>query len=89
LNFYPLENKIEIPGATFQTKLIPKGYRVDVFLPSEGLVSNNFIFDKEFNFSYGINDADADVRESQVMWSGSEMNYCDPTAYGRLERAPK
>jgi len=89
LEFYPRANKIKIPGTTLKTKRTPKGYQVEVFLPFEGLKTSNFSFGREFNFSFGVNDADATARDTQMMWSGSDKNYCDPSSYGHLEFSSK
>lgn len=89
ISFFPDKNKSAIPGATVETEILQNGYRFVVFLPAEGLKANHFLPGAQFHFSFGMNDADAATRESQLMWSGTSQNCTDTSVFGRMSPPEK
>jgi hypothetical protein len=84
LHFFPGKDR-GVPGRRASSEVTAAGYTVEVFLPAEGIERRHLVPGDEFNFDFGVNDADAEAkRETQLMWSGTGKNHRDPAAFGRL-----
>lgn len=86
VEYYPESYPTQIPGLEVASKVTgDHNYTVQVFIPEEGMVVNNFPIKDEFRFDVGINDADADgMRESQLMWAGKADNWSNPSNFGSI-----
>ena len=79
----------EVEGVKSTSKRIKKkGYQMEIFLPFEGFKRNHFIPAKTFNFDMGINDADKDETESQLMWAGTDINFKDASKFATITPPP-
>ncbi len=72
---------VEVPGAKAVSRMLQDGYQVEVFLPQEGFAKNHHPPGETFNFAVGINDSDGDTRDSQLMSSGTNENWTDPSGF--------
>jgi hypothetical protein len=57
------------------------GYRLRIVLAPQAFDAAPVA---EFNFDWGVNDADRAKRESQLMWSGTRDNWGDARGFGRM-----
>ncbi|MBD3243213.1 MAG: family 43 glycosylhydrolase [Chitinivibrionales bacterium] len=60
------------------------GYRMQITIPRAVLEYEGMEVGSTFNFDLGINDADSGPRETQLMWSGTSMNWGDARCFGRM-----
>jgi len=83
--FYFQPARAEIQGTMFRSNPIPGGYRVELFIPYDGLGKQHLQAGKAFNFDFGINDNDENgQRPSFMMWSGDKRNRWSTARFGRL-----
>ena len=83
--FFPDRETSAVSGATVTSDILPgRGYSIEVFLPFDGFTTNHFKPGDQFNFSFGVDDADQGKRKDQLMWSGSSHNGFDAAAFGRM-----
>ncbi len=61
-----------------------QGYRMTITIPRAVLEYEGMTFGSSFNLDIGINDADGGPRETQLMWSGTSMNWGDARCFGRV-----
>lgn len=83
--FYPDQEKSAVPGTTVKTEIIEgTGYRIEMFLPFAGMQQNHYLPGDAFHFTFCLNDADTGESESRLIWCGTTLNYCNPSAFGRI-----
>jgi hypothetical protein len=77
---------LPVPGVKVQSKVIPKGYIMQIFLPYEGLKSVHYAPGDEFNFDFAVDDNDGDQsKRKQIMWSGTSDNCKGAKWFGRMK----
>lgn len=77
---------LPVPGYEVKAEIVNNaGYKVELYLPFEGLAQERLAPGEGFNFNLGIHDVDAEARESVLMWSGDDKNHVRASGFGRLK----
>ncbi|HCE46094.1 MAG TPA: hypothetical protein DET40_21325 [Lentisphaeria bacterium] len=75
-----------VKGVTIKSApLGDKGYRMQVFIPFEGLAVAHFLPKDSFKFDLAVNDADEEGRDHQIMWHGTTNNWNTPRNFGEIK----
>ena len=74
-----------VPGVRTGCTFRRDGYDLKVFLPFKGLKQAHYVPRHTFHFDIGLNDSDRPgIRETQMIWAGSSVNFMDARLFGRL-----
>jgi outer membrane protein assembly factor BamB len=74
-----------IPGLKATSFVRNNGYRIVVHIPKDALKADYYVPEGELRIDVGINDTDAGGRrKSQIIWSGNNDNWLDPSCFGRV-----
>jgi hypothetical protein len=78
-----------VPGMQVASQVLTGNrYIVRVYLPFDGLATTHYRPGDTLRFTFGINDADASPRKTQIMWSGTDDNRRSTRGFGVLTLAP-
>ena len=79
------QGQAPVPGVKTRCTFRGDGYDLKVFIPFAGLKAAHYVPGNRFHFDIGINDSDRPgVRETQMIWAGSSVNFMDARLFGRM-----
>jgi len=70
---------VAVPGTIATYVKTKNGYQITVSFPLKGLEKKHYPLGDTLNFAFGVNDVDKSGVRTQIVSSGSENNYQDPS----------